>query len=391
MAEKSKSYVKARSARRLRGFIIIVLIAAVAVTGYFNRDYLYKNVIENFRGIANKVEKNDNIGEGFPLTLPGSAKYSFERFGTNFSLLTDTYLYTYTSSGKQLYAQQHSYGTPVQKAAERRLLLFDLNGHSFSLFNKNGKIGEITYEEKIATGFIGANDMTAIITNSPIYSGVMYIYDANMKLVYKRILAEENVTSVLFTENSSEIIMLTIGFRDGDVVSEAYRLDITVEDGVVWKTSLPANSIAVEASINDGGIAVLCDNLLLGLQIETGEFLWQSELGGVIVKPVLSPDGNFLISRDYINGRTLLTSFSGKDGMLNVLEPEQSGETITVEAETAGGKLYVLSEKYISEYSESLELLTEYVLPNDFMSFVIIAGKFYLLGAEQVVLFEPTA
>ncbi|MDE7233474.1 MAG: hypothetical protein K2N29_00250, partial [Ruminiclostridium sp.] len=78
---------KSRTKRLIKLSLTLVGVAAFLYV-WINADRIF----EPLRGIASKIETRTSNEVGFPITLPGSAGYSFERFGENFSLLTDTYL-----------------------------------------------------------------------------------------------------------------------------------------------------------------------------------------------------------------------------------------------------------------------------------------------------------
>ena len=129
--------------------LIIVLICLIAI------GYVWSNadsIFEPLRGIASKIDTRTSTSVGFPVTLPGSAGYSFKEFGENFSLLTDTYLYTYKTTGEQIYALRHGYSNPAQATTDRRILLYDKAAYSFALYNKTSLIYEKTVDDKILFG-----------------------------------------------------------------------------------------------------------------------------------------------------------------------------------------------------------------------------------------------
>ena len=85
--------------------IIVFVIALAFVLVWYNASTIF----EPLRGIASKIENRTSYDVGFPVNLPGSTEYSFKASGEIFSLLTDTYLYTYKTTGEQIYALTVSY------------------------------------------------------------------------------------------------------------------------------------------------------------------------------------------------------------------------------------------------------------------------------------------
>ena len=85
----------ARNRKNLLRLLAVLICVCLLAAVWINADTIF----EPLRGIASKIETRTSTSVGFPVSLPGSAGYSFEEFGENFSLLTDTYLYTYKTTG----------------------------------------------------------------------------------------------------------------------------------------------------------------------------------------------------------------------------------------------------------------------------------------------------
>ncbi|MBQ8411306.1 MAG: hypothetical protein IJX15_06235, partial [Ruminiclostridium sp.] len=137
---KNINLTQYRNSKKFRTNLLKLVLILILIGGLV---YVWVNadkIFEPLRGIASKIETRTSNSIGFPITLPGSAGYSFEPFGENFSLLTDTYLYTYQTTGEQIYALRHGYSNPSQVSSDRRILLYDKASYNFALYNKTSLI-----------------------------------------------------------------------------------------------------------------------------------------------------------------------------------------------------------------------------------------------------------
>ena len=205
---KSVNLTEYRKKKKQTKHVVRLLIAGIIIAAFA---YVWVNadtIFEPLRGIASKIETKTSTEVGFPISLPGSAGYSFRRFGNNFSLLTDTYLYTYETSGAQIYALRHGYSNPVQVTGNRRILLYDKAAYSFGLYNKTSLIYEKTLEDKILYGVLGENDMVGIVTGSSRYSNILYVYDSGGNWKYTRKFADENITCAAISRAEGVILKI---------------------------------------------------------------------------------------------------------------------------------------------------------------------------------------
>ena len=101
---KTSDLTAYRKKRKQKQFYKKLVIASAALIVIVVIAANFSSIIEPLRGIASRIETKTSEDVGFPIKLPGSASYSFDSFGDNFLLLTDTYLYIFGINGGQNYA-----------------------------------------------------------------------------------------------------------------------------------------------------------------------------------------------------------------------------------------------------------------------------------------------
>ena len=338
-------------------------------------------IFEPLRGIASKIETRTSTSVGFPVSLPGSAGYSFEKFGENFSLLTDTYLYTYKTTGEQIYALRHGYSNPSQVTTDRRILLYDKASYSFALYNKTSLIYEKTVEDKILFGALSDNDMAAIVTNSARYSNILYVYDSGGNWKYTKKFADENVMNVAFSEDNEHIIVSTISVESGEIVTSYYKYSIKSDEGYKWKYSFRGNCLPCGLYADIHKVISVCDNTVIMLNCSTGELINEYNFGGNLRDYEISPDFTAIYYNDVSTNRDIIVSLDGNMQPVSVVNAGANAQKILLDNDT----VYVLDGMQIKIFRTTL-LNSETSLPlsEDYSDFIKIADSVYLLGYDTV-------
>ncbi|MBO5376944.1 MAG: hypothetical protein J6A41_00990 [Ruminiclostridium sp.] len=351
----------------------LILFAAV----WMNADTIF----EPLRGIASKIETRTSTSVGFPVSLPGSAGYSFEKFGENFSLLTDTYLYTYRTTGEQIYALRHGYSNPSQITTDRRILLYDKASYSFALYNKTSLIYEKTVEDKILFGALSNDDMAVIVTNSPRYSNILYVYDSGGNWKYTKKFADENVMQVAFTEDGEHIIVSTISVDSGEIVTSLYKYSIRSDEGYKWKYSFRGNSMPCGLYADLYKVTCICDNSAVMVSCSDGSLINEYNFGGNLRDFVISSDFTAIY---YNDASTNLNTIVSLDGALNPVATVNAGANAQ-KILLSNDIVYVLDGMQIKTFSGTLLESTDSIaLSEDCSDFIKIADSVYLLGYDTV-------
>jgi len=369
-----------RKKRKRRNNIYKFLAIVLTVFGIF---FIWTNgekIFEPLRGIASRTGTTES-GEGFPIMLSGSAGYSMNRFGSNFLLLSDTYLYTYNSGGGQIFAYRHNYARPFQSATDRRILLYNLNANEFSLFNRNGRIYEVKLDDRIVLAELGNNDMAAVVTTSTAFSNILYVYDGNGKWRYTKRFIDEEVNAVAFTSRNNEIIVATSAVRNGEIISKIYRLRVDTTDDVIWERTLPSDVWALNVRENGNYVTVLADNMMLSLYSADGEVAGSYAFtSGSLVRPVFGVGFNMVVLSDYVTGRTLFVTLDEKSNII-------SSEIMPFEAkqvEISGDMVYTLTGDTLNVYDKFIVQTGVIALEDEYKDFITADKYALLLGYETI-------
>lgn len=378
---KSVNLTEYRKKKKQTKRVVRLLIAGIIIAAFA---YVWVNadtIFEPLRGIASKIETKTSTEVGFPISLPGSAGYSFRRFGNNFSLLTDTYLYTYETNGAQIYALRHGYSNPVQVTGNRRILLYDKAAYSFGLYNKTSLIYEKTLEDKILYGVLGENDMVGIVTGSSRYSNILYVYDSGGNWKYTRKFADENITCAAFPGNSDSVIVATISVDSGEIVTNFYKFSLKSSEDWEWKYSFRGNSLPCGLYADSDKVIAVCDNRVLALNASDGGFIGEYLYNGTLRDFMISENYTAIYYNDMSSNRNMLVSLDGAAQSISAVQLSSNAQQLLLDGDT----LYVLDGTSMKLFDiQTLGISDTVQMKSDYSSFVKIDSELFLLGYDVV-------
>lgn len=371
------SYRNKKNRNKSIAKLVLVFLAALAFVLIW---YNASTIFEPLRGIASKIENKTSYDVGFPVNLPGSTEYSFKSSGEIFSLLTDTYLYTYKTSGEQIYALKHGYSKPQQITSDKRILLFDKSAYSFALYSKTSLIYNKVLDDKILYANIGNGDMVAIVTDSSRYSNVLYVYDGGGNWKYTKKFADENIMQVSFIDDTY-IIVSTISVDSGEIVTNYYKFSIKSTEGPVWSYSFKGNSLPCGLYANNSYIISVCDNIVVALNSDDGSYINSFSYKGVLRHFDISSDYCTIQYNESSTNKNNLVVLNGK------CEPIAS-TTVTSNTQRIindSGTVYILDGIHLKSLDVGAGEENETALFNeDYTDFIKIGDDIMLLGYDTV-------
>ena len=357
----------------IAALVVLILIAVV----WINADTIF----EPLRGIASKIETKTTFTEGYPIELTGSGNYSIMRFGSNFSLLNDTYLYTYSTTGAQLYALKHGYSHPEQATSEKRIMLFDKTGNNFSVYSKSSLIYQNSVDDRIVYSTIGNDGLAAVVTDSKRYSNVLYIYDDGGNWKYTKKFADENVIKVCSVGDGNHIVVATLSASHGDIITNFYKYSITSTEDCVWKCTVRSGSLPCGMFADNDNVIAICDNSVISIDCRNGSLNNSYAYSGQLKHLYINGDIALLQYNDISANRNVLTVFNNKaeaTAQVNV-----SASASCVYSDASG--IYVLDGAKLKVFD--IDLINEndiHVTDDDYTDFVKIGDDIIMLGYETV-------
>ncbi|MEG0017318.1 MAG: DUF5711 family protein, partial [Hydrogenoanaerobacterium sp.] len=128
MAEPSdiEKIRKKRRRKALLGRILLLfLLTFLGVGIYALKDEVSATGITNF---FQDIAVSSGKGSGYPLEFAGDQMRGTYAVGKNLAVLTDSNLYFYNETGKEIRSLQHKYSNPVVRINGNRVLVYDMGG-----------------------------------------------------------------------------------------------------------------------------------------------------------------------------------------------------------------------------------------------------------------------
>lgn len=259
--------------KRILCVVLVIVMAFFLLSGnlsYQNLVYLVKDVKlanDYVNSVHDTITYNAGNSQVFAVYRGGLAVASRERISI------------FSAGGRELLTSNHNYGNPALEVSEKQVLLYDVGGKQFSLYNSFTQ----TKEEKLDYAIFGAdmakNGDFALITKSEKYDSVVKVYKQN-GTTYNYSFTNGRVCSVALSEKGKELAVL-LTYSDGsemrseirlyNVGKEEYKSAEISFSGVPYAVSILDNGSIFVVGAN--GVNIFTSNLNL-----SGEFFSNSEI-----------------------------------------------------------------------------------------------------------------
>ncbi len=349
------------------GVILLIVLTVLLIVINWGR------IIEPFKDAAL------DVGEGgFPVELPGSAGYHLNEMGESFYLLTDTYIYTYTSDGALITDVQHGFQNAVSQANEKRVVVYDKNGKSFRFFSRTGEEYNLPLEDSIVFAEIGNNERCAVVTTSTRYSNYLYVYNGEGKQIFRWASPDYKIMQAEFSDDDKSIFVTALGADGGELELYMFRFDLDNAESQIWQTRV-GSDISYQLSCNAGGVLAITGSGAVLVDKNSGEVLSSTSFSKTISDIPADDKMISVVFSDPASSGDVLTVY---DASLEI------SATLYIDSLTAvredNGRFYVLAGSVLSAYDSTLKLIKNYELDDVYSDVIIMNGYAYLLGYNVV-------
>lgn len=147
---------------------------------------------------------------------------SFATYRGGLAVASRERLSIFSAGGRELFSSNHSYGNPALVTGDKYVLLHDIGGKQYSLYNSFSMVSEGTLDYPIYGASIAQNGTFALITKSESYGSVVSVYLQN-GTKYDYNYASGYVTAIALSKNGSQMaVVLCLG--EGDEMMSVLRL-----------------------------------------------------------------------------------------------------------------------------------------------------------------------
>lgn len=234
----------------LFAFVVLAFISNTELITYRNFYYFFKDLNTSFESIS--VYNEDSV------SYSTADEQSFAVYRNGLAVAGNTSVTVFTETGRQTLSQTIAYQNPIAKGAGKFLLVYELGGTKYSLYNSNAQIYSGTSAFPIRNAAVSDSGMFAIVSSSEEYTSVVSLYSSNFFLI-NRYNKNGYVMDVDLNADGSEIAVLTSIPQDG-LFHTDLLLHQTGTSGEGTTVSI-GNSLALQCAYTEtGGVSVLCNN-----------------------------------------------------------------------------------------------------------------------------------
>lgn len=202
--------------KRILCVLLILVIIAFILSGSLSYEklfYLTKDIklANNYvNSIHDTITYNVGNSQSFITYREGLAVASRERFSV------------FAAGGREIFTSNHSYGNPALASSDKYVLLYDVGGRQFDLYNSFTRVKGETLDYAIFGASISKNGTFALITRAERYESVVSVYKTNGTR-YDYSFSQGRVISASLNEKGTEMAIL-LAFANGDDFRTELRL-----------------------------------------------------------------------------------------------------------------------------------------------------------------------
>lgn len=217
----SVNYYYLRLARRFRLAqtltIIITVFFVVFMTTAYSDDITADNIKYLFRDINVRSQGDD--AKFMNITYNADPTQCFSMFRGELVYVTGSGLTLYGASGGEGLKDSMTLESPVVKAGEKYMLVFDISGSRFSVYNSFSRLYSEELDYNIANAAMSDSGAFAVVTSSREYNSVVLYYDDDFDLS-ARYSKSRYVTGVAVSDDGNRIAIAAVDAKNGDFVTE---------------------------------------------------------------------------------------------------------------------------------------------------------------------------
>lgn len=377
-----------QKAKNKRNFLIkffaVLTAALLVVIAVLTKDswYPYLDGILTKVPAVTTLENSENavLAEGlFPISIEGGADYQLKAMDNYFAVLDDSRFMVYSTDGEKVTEKQHAYANPILTVSDKKALIYDLGGNSFSLESKYKTVYEKTCDETILLAELSSSDLAAVVTKSEKYLAQLDVYDANGKrlLTYKS--HDSRITGVTFLNDNSGCIITTLDAESGDIHCGLICLSFG-SDEQVWQSDYSSCLAVSTMTDENGNIIIIGDSKCVCFNSD-GFAEAVHEYDDTIIDYTHSSKltAVLLENTDIRRYNLLITSSTDITNPHTVTLPEEAKHI-----EAADNMVYVLTNSGIYTYNELGQEMSGVKLFDSYDNFCKIGNYFFLMGYDEI-------
>ena len=326
----------------LQVIVYLSLFAFVILSFLGNTDLItYQNFYHFFKDLNASAESVDVLNTD-SVSYPTDTEQSFTLYRQGLAVAGNHSVTAFTAAGRQSISETVSYRHPVAVGTGKYLLVYELGGKQYSLYNSYTRVYEGETSYPITGAAVSDSGMYALISSSQDYTSEVYLYNSSF-VILNRFARSGYVTNVAINEKGTLLAMLTSKTQNGFFATE---LAICEPGATSYKATVDVDQSRGLACVFTSGTTV---------SVLTGQGVYSFQQNGKSLN-AFSFDGMILscadASRDGITVSLRSSVMSAQDRVIlfdkqgRVLHEKTVTEGIT-QISRSGNTAYLLSSNGI--------------------------------------------
>lgn len=259
--------------RRILSIVLLIVTIALLLSGnltYNKLYYLAKDVSlagDYVNSVHDTITYNTGNSQSFATYREGLVVASRERMSI------------YSAGGRELFSANHTYGNPKLVSSKRYVLLYDVGGKQFSLYNSFSQVRDDKLDYSIYGASLADTGDFALITRGEKYDSVVRVYKQNGD-VFDYNFRDGYVTSISLSEDGKRLAVALSFARGSDYQTEIRVYKVGESDYKKADFTMP--DIPYEIKIVEGGNVIAVGrngvNAFSSTMSLVGEYLSENEI-----------------------------------------------------------------------------------------------------------------
>lgn len=322
-------------------------------------------------------------GQGYPISLKGQELKSFTDFRGDPAVLTSAEMSVYSASGRSVLNIAHSYTNPGVDTNYNKILLFDIQGKAFSIYEDQKLIYQKKTEEQLIGGRVTSDGRCAVASTAAGYTSKLTLYSNTGAEEYSWSSLDTNIMHMDFDGDKNGMVVSGAGVSKGMVFTNLVGLRFDSKE-VAWKTTFEGEIPLYTAHTRDGKILLITDKALRFINSDgskSSEYLFGGKtLYGFYTRDTDEP---VLVFRPYGTTSNATVTTVKSDGT------ERGSFSVNATIRDIGfhsGKIYLLTSTGVFRYSpdgQKDEWTSQEA--SDGQRMRMIGGNGYVYAADYII------
>ena len=236
-------------------FMLSLIVYIMFVMAFFGKYVTYENLRYLVRDIGAVSLREGGSFEGIVYNAEGTLTGTSFRGGL--ALYSGDNYYYYDSSGTLLIEDSPGYSSPSMEASGKYLLLYDVGGNGYTVFNQLTSIITRTATGRIVAGDIADDGSMLLLTRSKETKYVAELYNSAFVKVMSIYKENYAVDAALSPDGKFAVIASAIP-EETDITCEITICERGQSEPIFKTTYSHTMPLSLEAC--EGGFIMLCDN-----------------------------------------------------------------------------------------------------------------------------------